>query len=154
MPDVSDQNKRRRVVSKAGSTTSASSTSKESSSYPLGLRSLLGHIPTREDPAAAEVRAAESQTNMTSQLTQAMSSMITTNKALELASREKIAYEEMNVTLRKARGQMIVDLVHANVDIKTEEAMANEQMPDVQAPNQNPQGPWLTFFFFPLTLLI
>lgn len=141
MPDVSDQNKRRRVVSKAGSTTSASSTSKESSSYPLGLRSLLGHIPTREDPAAAEVRAAESQTNMTSQLTQAMSSMITTNKALELASREKIAYEEMNVTLRKARGQMIVDLVHANVDIKTEEAMANEQMPDVQAPNQNPQGP-------------
>lgn len=141
MPDVSDQNKRRRVVSKAGSTKSASSTSKESSSYPLGLRSLLGHIPTREDPAAAEVRAAESQTNMTSQLTQAMSSMITTNKALELASREKIAYEEMNVTLRKARGQMIVDLVHANVDIKTEEAMANEQMPDVQAPNQNPQGP-------------
>lgn len=141
MPDVSDQNKRRRVVSKAGSTKSASSTSKESSSYPLGLRSLLGHIPTREDPAAAEVRAAESQTNITSQLTQAMSSMITTNKALELASREKIAYEEMNVTLRKARGQMIVDLVHANVDIKTEEAMANEQMPDVQAPNQNPQGP-------------
>lgn len=141
MPDVSDQNKRRRVVSKAGSTKSASSTSKESSSYPLGLRSLLGHIPTREDPAAAEVRAAKSQTNITSQLTQAMSSMITTNKALELASREKIAYEEMNVTLRKARGQMIVDLVHANVDIKTEEAMANEQMPDVQAPNQNPQGP-------------
>lgn len=141
MPDVSDQNKRRRVVSKAGSTKSASSTSKEYSSYPLGLRSLLGHIPTREDPAAAEVRAAKSQTNITSQLTQAMSSMITTNKALELASREKIAYEEMNVTLRKARGQMIVDLVHANVDIKTEEAMANEQMPDVQAPNQNPQGP-------------
>ncbi|KAH9807852.1 hypothetical protein DFH28DRAFT_861400, partial [Melampsora americana] len=105
---------------------------------PLGLGSLVDRIPTKEDRDERERLAAQTQEHMATNITSAISQILTTNRTNELATKEKIArndlhlkIEEMNLKNRLARSQMVMDLIRGNMAPSEAEAMALRQLPDI-----------------------
>ncbi|KAH9811846.1 hypothetical protein DFH28DRAFT_1130546 [Melampsora americana] len=115
---------------------------------PLGLGSLVDRIPTKEDRDERERLAAQTQEHMATNITSAISKILTTNRTNELATKEKIArndlhlkIEEMNLKNRLARSQMVMELIRGNMAPSEAEAMALRQLPDIKMPEQSPLSP-------------
>ncbi|KAH9807988.1 hypothetical protein DFH28DRAFT_911732 [Melampsora americana] len=118
----------------------------ESPKDPLGLISLVDRIPTKEDRDHSERLAAQTQENLTTNITAAMSQILTTNRSNELATKAKIAsneiqlkIEEMNLKNRLARSQMVMELIRCSMAPSEAEAMALRQLPDIKMPQQSHQ---------------
>jgi hypothetical protein len=112
--------------------------SKELPQISFNINTLANRLPTQEEREASEKRAALTQQNISLNLTNAMSQMITSNQANELATKQSIALAEMNVKLRLARSNLIMELLRGGMDPQAAEAFALRQLPDVE-PSQSLQ---------------
>ncbi|KAH9808869.1 hypothetical protein DFH28DRAFT_907269 [Melampsora americana] len=116
----------------------------ESSKDPLGLSSLVDCIPTKEDQDERERLAAQTQENMTTNITSEISQILMTNQFNELATKEKIdsnkidlKIKEMNLINRLALSQMVMELIRGKISVA--EAMTLGQFPDIKMPQQSQQ---------------
>ncbi|KAH9823951.1 hypothetical protein DFH28DRAFT_1047832 [Melampsora americana] len=109
--------------------------SKESPQQSLLFNNLANCLPTKEEREASEIRAALTQQNISLNVTAAMSQMITSTRANELATKQSIALAEMNVKLRLARSNLTLELLRGGMDPHDAEAFALRQLPDVEVPH-------------------
>lgn len=96
----------------------------------LGLKGLMGQMPTREECAESHQQVLIAQERMTSQMTEAMSNIILSNRAMEIAAKKEIAIEEFQYKTRLARGNMVVDLIRAGRSPEEARAIAHKEFPD------------------------
>ncbi|KAH9808412.1 hypothetical protein DFH28DRAFT_1069837 [Melampsora americana] len=106
--------------------------SKESPQTSFNINNLASCLPTKEEREASEIRAALTQQNISLNVTAAMSQMITSTRANELATKQSIALAEMNVKLRLARSNLTLELLRGGMDPQSAEAFALRQLPDVE----------------------
>lgn len=96
----------------------------------LGLKSLMSQIPTREEHTEAQNQVVMAQEQMTKTMTDAMTSMITANRAVEIAAKKELALEELQYKNRLARGNMVFELIRAGRTPKEARMIAREEFPD------------------------
>ncbi|KAH9807781.1 hypothetical protein DFH28DRAFT_937483 [Melampsora americana] len=89
----------------------------------------------------SETQAIKSQEQISSNLSKDMCKMMTTNRAMEMATKENIAISKMNVEIRIARSKMVVNLIRGNMDPTQAEALALRALPDVQPSRTSTQLP-------------
>ncbi|KAH9808797.1 hypothetical protein DFH28DRAFT_1226305 [Melampsora americana] len=129
-----------------GNTKEVTTGTKDSPQNSLDIFSALNRLPSKQDIEDSETRALRSQETMASSFSQALSNMMTTNRATEMATKENIAISKMNVEIRIARSKMVVDLIRGNMDPAAAEALALRSLPDVkpsgtQLPEDKAGGP-------------
>lgn len=95
------------------------------------IKSMIGQLPTKEELAESEKQAAMTQEQITSSITEAMSKIISTNRAMELASKRELALEEIQSKTHIARSAMVVDLIRAGQTPEQARIIAHQELPDL-----------------------
>lgn len=96
----------------------------------FGLKSLLSQIPTKEERAESQKEVVLAQERMTNHMTEAMSNIITSNRAMEIAAKKELAAKELQYKTRLARGNMVVELIRAGRSPEEARSIAQEEFPE------------------------
>lgn len=96
----------------------------------LGLKALMSQMPTREERADSQNQVVMAQERMTNMMTEAMTSIITTNRAIEISAKKELALQELQYKNRLARGNMVVQLIQAGRTPEEARLIAREEFPD------------------------
>lgn len=108
----------------------------------LGLKALMSQMSTKEERAESHQQVIRAQEHMTNKMTEAMTTMISTNMSMEIAAKKELAAEELaakkelaaddlRYKTRLARGNMVVDLIRAGTSAEEARAIAREEFPDI-----------------------
>lgn len=125
-------NKRQRLSKKGDQKpVSLPTDSPDSSKDLFGIKSMISQLPSKEERVQAQLDASAAQERMTSKITDVMSNIITTNRALELATKKEIALEERQAKNRMARSSMVVELVPAGKTLEAARIIAHQELPDL-----------------------
>lgn len=133
-PSISKSSKRQLLASKVDrkpASLVADSPDHGSSRDIFGLKSMMGQLPTKEEHAEAKKNAAMTQERMTSRITEAMSNIISLNRAMDLASKREMALDELQSQTRIARSAIVVDLIKSGQTPEQARIIAHEELPDL-----------------------
>lgn len=90
----------------------------------------MSQMPTREERADSQNQVVMAQERMTNMMTEAMTSIITTNRAIEISAKKELALQELQYKNRLARGNMVVQLIQAGRTPEEARLIAREEFPD------------------------
>lgn len=96
----------------------------------FGIRAMMAQLPTKAERAESDMEAYLTQERMTDRITETMSSIITSNRALEMANTRELALSENQVKTRIARSAMVVDLIRAGQTPEEARMIAHQELPD------------------------
>lgn len=85
----------------------------------LGLKSLISQMPTKEERAESQHQFVTAQEQITDKMTNVMTNMITSNQAIGIQYKTRVA-----------RGSMIVDVIRAGRTPEEAQSIAREEFPD------------------------
>lgn len=108
----------------------------------FGLKSMMSQIPSKQERAVAQQELVSAQEQMTTKMTDMMSNIVTSNRALELASKKEIASEELKHKSQLAskvlqhnnclaRGNMVVNLIRAGTSPADTQSITHAEFPDI-----------------------
>lgn len=97
----------------------------------LGLKSLLSQMPTKEERAESQKQVVLAHERMTQSITEAMTNIITNNRAMDITAQKETAALEMQYKNRVARGNLVVELICAGQSPEQARTIAREEFPDI-----------------------